>query len=267
MKNSHLWFRTNSRWRRTRADALERAGFSRRAFLKGTGALIVSFSMGGVRENASPAQRTRAGAFGENPAADSPPAGEVDSWIAIGSDGGVTAYTGKEELGQGLSTAQMQLVAEELCVPFHRVNLIVADTSMCPDQGVTSGSQSHPANFNHANLAGAAPRRAKALLQLGSKRLSLPVDDLVAVDGAIRSKTDASKKVAYAELVAGKKFDLKVDPKRSENPPANGPCSESLWAGPTWRRWPPARSSTRTTCACPACCMAPWCARPPWART
>jgi CO/xanthine dehydrogenase Mo-binding subunit len=199
------------------ADALARAGFSRRAFLKGGGALIVSFSMGGAFRTLE-AQQTRAGAFGENPAADSPPAGEVDSWIAIASDGSVTAYTGKEELGQGMSTAQMQLVAEELCVPFHRVNLIVADTSLTPDQGVTSGSQSHPANFNHNNLAGACATAREALLQLGSKQLNISVDELVAVDGEIRSKSDASKKVAYAELVAGKKFDIKVDPAAKRKP-------------------------------------------------
>ena len=199
------------------ADALARAGFSRRDFIKGTGALIVSFSMGGALRTLN-AQQTRAGAFGEPAAADSPPANEVDSWIAIASDGSVTAYTGKEELGQGMSTAQMQLVAEELCVPFRRVNLIVADTSVTPDQGVTSGSQSHPTNFNHSNLAGACATAREALLQLGSKHLNIPEDQLVAIDGEIRSKSDASKKVAYAELVAGKKFALKVDPSAKRKP-------------------------------------------------
>ena len=198
------------------ADALARAGFSRRTFIKGTGALIVSFSMGGALGTLD--AQTRAGAFGENPAADSPPANEVDSWIAIGSDGSVTAYTGKEELGQGMSTAQIQLVAEELCVPFQRVNLIVADTSLTPDQGVTSGSQSHPANFNNKNLAGACATAREALLQLGSKHLNIPADQLTAVDGTIRSKIDASKKVAYADLVSGKKFDLKVDPAAKRKP-------------------------------------------------
>ena len=198
------------------ADALERAGFSRRDFMKGSGALIVCFSMGGVSGMLQ--AQTRAGAFGENAAADSPPANQVDSWIAIGSDGKVTAYTGKEELGQGMSTAQMQLVAEELCVPFERVNLIVADTSMTPDQGVTSGSQSHPANFNHSNLGGACATAREAMLQLGSKHLNIPVDQLTAVAGTIRSKMDASKKVTYAELLAGKKFDLKVDPAAKRKP-------------------------------------------------
>jgi nicotinate dehydrogenase subunit B len=198
------------------ADALAHAGFSRRTFIKGTGALIVSFSMGGVL-GALEAQ-TRAGAFGLDAAPDSPPANEVDSWIAIASDSSVTAYTGKEELGQGMSTAQIQLVAEELCVPFQRVSLIVADTSLTPDQGVTSGSQSHPTNFNHGNLAGACATAREALLQLGSKHLNIPVDQLTAVDGTIRSKSDASKKVSYAELVAGKKFDIKVDPAAKRKP-------------------------------------------------
>ncbi len=199
------------------ADALARAGFSRRTFIKGTGALIVSFSMGGALRELG-AQRAPGGAFGENVAAGSPPAGEVDSWIAITSDGGVTAYTGKEELGQGMSTAQTQLVAEELCVPFERVKLVVCDTDLTPDQGVTSGSQSHPANFNHNNLAGACATAREALVQLGSKRLNIPAEELVAIDGTVRSKTDASKKVTYADLVAGKKFDLKVDPGAKRKP-------------------------------------------------
>ena len=46
---------------------------------------------------------------------------QLDSWIAVAADGTVTAYTGKCELGQGMLTAQMQLVAEELCVPLARV--------------------------------------------------------------------------------------------------------------------------------------------------
>ncbi len=203
-------------------EALERAGFSRRGFIKGTGALIVTFSMCGALETLSaqnrPAPAAGGGGEGGAGAAEAPPAGEVDSWIAIGSDGSVTAYTGKEELGQGMSTAQTQLVAEELCVPFERVNLTVCDTSKTPDQGVTSGSQSSPANFNRNNLAGACATAREALLALGAKQLNIPVEELVAVDGTIRSKSDASKKVAYSELLAGKKFALKVNTAAKRKP-------------------------------------------------
>ena len=195
-------------------NALTRAGFSRRSFMQGGGALIVSFSMAGIL--APPDARAQFGGADAPP--DSPPANQVDSWIAIASDGSITAYTGKEELGQGMSTAQIQLVAEELCVPFHRVTLTVADTSMTPDQGVTSGSQSHPANFNRNNLAGAAATARQALLQMASLKLNLPVEQLAAVDGEVRSKNDATKKIGYAELVAGNKFNIKVNPGAARKP-------------------------------------------------
>lgn len=192
--------------------ALRRAGFSRRSFLKGTGALIVSFSMEGML-GSSFAQGLEGGEGGTQ-------ANALDSWIAIGADGSVTAYTGKAEIGQGISTAQIQLVAEELCVPFERVNLIVCDTAQTPDQGVTSGSQSHPTNFNQSNLALAGATAREALLQMGAKQLGVPVDQLTAADGMIRVKSDASKKVSYGQLIGGKKFNLTLD-KNAKRKPAS----------------------------------------------
>jgi len=194
------------------AAALGRAGFSRRSFLAGAGALIVSFSMKGALETAA-AQ----GPF-EGGTAGSPPLNQLDSWIAIAADGGVSAFTGKAELGQGISTAQIQLVAEELCVPFHRVNLTYCDTERTPDQGITSGSQSHPTNFNQKNLAQAAATAREALLELASKRLNVPSEQLIAADGVISAKSDPSKKVGYGELVGGKKFEIKLDPNVKRKP-------------------------------------------------
>lgn len=195
------------------AAALGRAGFSRRSFLLGAGALVVSFSMKGALETAAAQQNLFAGGT-----AGSPPLNELDSWIAIGADGGVTAYTGKCELGQGISTAQIQLVAEELCVPFERVKLIYSDTALCPDQGITSGSQSHPTNFNERNLALAGATAREALVELASMRLGVPKDELVAADGVVRGRSDSSKKIGYGELVGGKKFELKLDPNAKRKP-------------------------------------------------
>jgi nicotinate dehydrogenase subunit B len=193
-------------------EALQRAGFSRRHFLQGAGALVISFSVRGLAGTAA-AQ----GAF-DGGTAGSPPANQLDSWIAIAADGSVTAYTGKEELGQGMSTAQIQLVAEELCVPFNRVKLIMCDTAMTPDQGITSGSQSHPTNFNHANLAQAAATARQALIQLAAKQLNVPAEQLTANNGVISTKGDPAKKATYGELLGGKKFELQVDPKAPRKP-------------------------------------------------
>ena len=94
--------------------ALHNAGFSRRSFLKGAGALFVTFSATSVVSTAFGQGRGRGGPV--DPTIPNPQ--QLDSWLAINSDGGVTAYSGKVELGQGISTAQAQLVAEELSVPF-----------------------------------------------------------------------------------------------------------------------------------------------------
>ena len=180
-----------------------RAALNRRNFLKSTGVLIVGFRMAGG--DAAQAQ------FGQAPLPGAPLMDQVDSWIAIAADGSITAYSGKEELGQGISTAQQQLVAEELSVPFDRVKLIYCDTALTPDQAYTSGSQSHPANFNHANLAQAGATAREALFKLASQRLGVAVERLAAVNGVISVAADASKKVTYGQLVGGKKLSVKLD--------------------------------------------------------
>ena len=121
-----------------------RAELSRRGFLQASGVLLVGFQFAKGQGGPTPG---------------SPDAKQLDSWIAIAADGSITAYSGKEELGQGIAIAQQQLVAEELSVPLHRVTLLYCDTALTPDQAHTSGSQSHPANFNHAGLGLAAAAR------------------------------------------------------------------------------------------------------------
>ncbi|HLH44997.1 MAG TPA: molybdopterin cofactor-binding domain-containing protein, partial [Bryobacteraceae bacterium] len=175
---------------------------SRRGFLQASGALIVGFSLRDL-----PQLRAQAG-----PVQGAPPMNQLDSWIAIAADGSVTAFSGKEELGQGISVAQAQLVAEELCVPFERVKLVYCDTALTPDQAYTSGSQSHPANFNRSNLAQAAATARQALLRLASQRLNLPVSQLSAKDGVVFSSGDPSRKFGYGELLGGRQFRLPLDP-------------------------------------------------------
>src|SRR5262245_50213089 len=170
---------------------------SRRSFLKTTGALIVTFS---VAPESMFSQRL-----------DGASSNQLDGWIAINADGSVTGYTGKCELGHGLYTAQTQLIAEELSVPFNRVKLIQCDTALTPDQGTTSGAQSHPTNFNQGALALACATAREALLQMAATRLGVAADALSMKDGIVSARTDASKKVSYGELIGGKKFNLTLN--------------------------------------------------------
>src|SRR6202041_789784 len=173
---------------------------SRRDFLQSCGALIVSFGAGSLSLMSAQGQ----GPFDTHPSHIDPE--KLDSWLAVDADGIVTAYTGKCDFGQGIFTAQSQLVAEELCVPIARVKLIQCDTSLCPDQGTTSGSQSSPTNFNSENLALAAATAREALLGLAAVKLGEPVAHLTVVDGIIRS--NKGLQVRYEELIGDKHFNL-----------------------------------------------------------
>jgi CO/xanthine dehydrogenase Mo-binding subunit len=193
--------------------ALGRAGFSRRDFLRTSGALIVTFGAASILKIDETAAVQ--GQFGTRVSHIDP--SELDSWIAIAADGTVTAYTGKVELGQGILTAQTQLVAEELSVPLARVRVIMGDTSVCPDQGTTSGSQSTPTNFNDRNLALAGATARETLVGLAATRLGVPASDLVVADGVV-STADRSKRVTYGELVAGRKLNVKLDARAKRKP-------------------------------------------------
>ncbi len=200
--------------------ALERA-VTRRHFLQSAGSLVVCFSGATLLPGDlldSPALAAAQGPFDTRASHVDP--SKLDSWIAIAADGRVTAYTGKCELGQGILTAQTQLVAEELSVPLDRVTLVQCDTSVCPDQGTTSGSQSTPTNFNDRNLALAGATAREALLRMASERLGVPVDQLAAADGTITARADGSKRVTYGELVAGKAFNIPVDARARRKSPS-----------------------------------------------
>ena len=184
---------------------------SRRDFLKCSGALMVSFSTASLAVSPLSAQ----GQFDTHPSHIDPE--KLDSWLAVGADGTVTAYTGKCDFGQGMFTAQTQLVAEELCVAIARVKLIQCDTAVCPDQGTTSGSQSTPTNFNSQNLGLAAATAREVLLDLAARKLGDPIDRLTAANGSITGPSGL--RVTYAELVGGKHFNLTLNPTAKRRSP------------------------------------------------
>jgi nicotinate dehydrogenase subunit B len=188
---------------------------NRRAFLQGGGALIVSWGTARLADSLGTAPSV-ANAQRLNGAGSQ----QLDRWVRVNADGTVTAFTGKCELGHGLYTAQTQLVAEELCVPFSRVTLVQCDTELTPDQGTTSGAQSHPTNFNQSDLALAAATAREALLTMAAARLAVGSGELTVKDGVVSARGDASKRVAYAELIGGRTFNLSLNPSAKRKPTA-----------------------------------------------
>jgi CO/xanthine dehydrogenase Mo-binding subunit len=132
----------------------------------------------------------------------------LDSWLAISKDGTVTVFTGKVELGTGVVTALAQIVAEELDVPFHKVDMYSGDTDKAVDQGVTAAARTVERGGVQLRQASAAARQE--LLKLASARLDAPADMLTVTDGVVSVAGNPSKKIPYGDLLGGKKFNIKI---------------------------------------------------------
>src|SRR3954463_9070162 len=122
----------------------------------------------------------------------------LDAWLRINPDGSVTAFTGKVELGQGIVTALAQIVADELDVDLARVEMISGDTSLTPNEGVTSGSRSIEESGGALRAASAEARGI--LLGAAAAKLGFPPDALRALDGVVLGPGGA--RATYGELTA-----------------------------------------------------------------
>src|SRR5262245_48434976 len=171
--------------------------FTRRQFLKGTGALIVSFNLFPPLDLW--AQTTEAGA---------PDPTQLDSWIAVHQDGTVTVFTSKVELGTGVETALAQIAAEELDVSWRKIKVDMGDTEKTIDQATTSGSRTIERAGPQIRQAAAAAR--KELLRLASEKLGAPIDKLVVRDGVVSVAGASSKRISYAQLIGGKRFNVTI---------------------------------------------------------
>jgi nicotinate dehydrogenase subunit B len=126
---------------------------------------------------------------------------DVSAWIHVGENGGITAFTGKTEIGQNIRTSLAQAVADELRVPLDRVSLVMADTDLVPfDQG-TFGSQSTPRMT--PQLARAAAGAREMLIGRAASAWNVDRASLSAADGRVAGQ---GRSITYGELVRGQKL-------------------------------------------------------------
>lgn len=189
--------------------ALETAGLTRRGFLEGAGALIVSFCAAGAATEAN----------AQTAAAANIPVDQVDSWVAITRTDDVLVFAGRAEFGQGMRTVQYQLVAEELEVAIERVKLTLCDTGLAPDQGVSSGSQAHPVQFGPSALRQALATAREALKEMAARELNIPVSQLFVNRGVIYDRSNMTRWRSYGQLIGTKKFNLAINPRVSVKSP------------------------------------------------
>ncbi|HET7084665.1 MAG TPA: molybdopterin cofactor-binding domain-containing protein [Rhizomicrobium sp.] len=124
-------------------------------------------------------------------------------WYSIAPDGLVTVTCGKAEMGQHISSAVAQMIAEELGARWKDMRLQLASNDAKyndPVLGVqiTGGSWSTMMNFDAMSRAGAAGRIA--LAEGAAQSLKVPVEELTVSDSMVRHKK-SGKSISFAEIV------------------------------------------------------------------
>jgi isoquinoline 1-oxidoreductase subunit beta len=171
---------------------------SRRRFIQTLGAglliAIADLPADGQVETGAPAaagRRGGRGGFGGGPVS-------ISARVHIGRDGTITVMTGKVECGQGARAEITQAAAEELCVAPEQIHLIMADTSLTPDDGPSYGSQTTPNSVPRIRRGVAAARQALVAAACG--KWGVPVAQAVVSDGKIMHAASGNS-LGYSDLV------------------------------------------------------------------
>jgi CO/xanthine dehydrogenase Mo-binding subunit len=189
-------------------EALEKGNgtTSRRDLLKRAGLLVVSFSAaGGSSLIPAASAQTPAAADAAGPYPD-PDFRQLDSWIVIHEDNSATFYVGKTDLGQGTGTAFRQIMSDELDIAYDKTSVIMGRTDLTVDQGGSGGSDAIQTDGWPMRRVAAEARRV--LLEMASKQLGVPVDQLAVSEGVVTVKADPSRRITYGELIGAKRFNV-----------------------------------------------------------
>lgn len=187
---------------------------SRRAVLTAGGALVVSFALPypvaarALGSKGSAADESLPGSLRSTPM--------LDSWLRIDAHG-ITVFTGKAELGQGIETALLQVAAEELAVEPGAITLVAADTARTPNEGYTAGS--HSMQDSGTAIMNAAAQAREILLGLASERLRKDRRELRVEQGAVVAAD--GRRIAYADLVSNQTLHVRAEPRSQLGDPAH----------------------------------------------
>jgi isoquinoline 1-oxidoreductase len=162
-------------------------GFSRRSFVQllSTGLLIVS--------QAHALAQRREGGFGQRRNVN------LGARIHLGKDGSITLLTGKVEGGQGARAELTMAAAEEMRVPVKVIQIVMADTGLVPDDGITAGSRSTPGTVPSVRQAAATAR--EFLIGFAAKTWNVDRNTIEVRNGKAAEATNG-RSLSYSDLAA-----------------------------------------------------------------
>jgi 4-hydroxybenzoyl-CoA reductase alpha subunit len=119
--------------------------------------------------------------------------------LKLDRSGGVTAFCGATEIGQGSDDVLVACVAEVLGIDPLDIRAVTGDTDLTP---VDLGSYSSRVTLMMGNAAIQAAERARDLLaDAVSKKLNVPSERLVFADGRVFDTDEASIGVSFSDAV------------------------------------------------------------------
>ncbi|MCZ7662882.1 MAG: molybdopterin-dependent oxidoreductase [Thermoleophilia bacterium] len=119
--------------------------------------------------------------------------------VKLNDDGTANVLTGASDVGQGSDTALGMIAAEELGIPFHRIEMTTADTEVTP---MDLGSYASRVTFiaGHAVRLAAADAKSQ-LLEAAADLLRTPPQDLVSENGVICSLEHPERSALVEEAI------------------------------------------------------------------
>jgi isoquinoline 1-oxidoreductase len=138
-------------------------------------------------------------------------------WLLISSDGTVSAFTARTEMGQGLTTVMYNLLSQGFDLPDERIRVVLGDTDLCPEDGPTTGSAA--THYVAWNFWRACHEIKKDLVLLAAEATGLPREDLEYRAGEIISKSDPDMRIAMGDLADGQVRRMTLAPDDESVPP------------------------------------------------
>jgi nicotinate dehydrogenase subunit B len=146
-------------------------------------------------------------------------------WLGLSAAGQVQAFSGKVDLGQGISHALRLIVAQELRFSPAHIDMVPASTHTSPDEAVTSGSLS----VQHSGAAlrcAAAHWRELCRLEM-AKRNEVSVSTVRCANGQF-SVQGTTQTASYADLTSAEMWDSVIDTTHVQSPHAAQDTDVSL---------------------------------------
>jgi isoquinoline 1-oxidoreductase len=189
-------------------------GLTRRQFVQllGAGLLIaVASNSAEAQERPRGGRGGGGGGGGGGGRGGNPPNRPVSARIHLAPDGTITVLTGKVECGQGSRAEITQAAAEELRVSPDVIRLVMADTAIVPDDGITAGSRTTPSTIPAIRQAAAAARTL--LVELAASKWNVDRAAVEIRDGKF-VHASSQKSLGYADVAAtdAKALDKTVPP-------------------------------------------------------